>query len=44
MDMVAERAASKSVELALVLEQGDINVRPPFSSLQALMTDSLFDS
>ena len=27
MDMVAERAASKSVELALVLEQGDINVR-----------------
>lgn len=29
MDMVAERAASKSIELALILEQGDIDVRPP---------------
>lgn len=26
MDMVAERAASKSVELALLIEEGDINV------------------
>ena len=27
MDMVAERAAAKSIELALILEQGDIHVR-----------------
>lgn len=26
MDMLAERAATKSVEMALVIEQGDINI------------------
>lgn len=26
MDMLAERAASKSVEMALVIEEGDINI------------------
>lgn len=31
MDMVAERAASKSIELALILEQGDIDARSPSS-------------
>lgn len=33
MDMVAERAASKSVELALLIEEGDINVSNSSSRL-----------
>ena len=31
MDMVAERAASKQVELALLIEEGDIHVSPLYT-------------
>jgi len=40
MDMVAERAASKSVELALLIEEGDINVGTDSSQRVSLYHNS----
>ncbi|ORY92797.1 hypothetical protein BCR35DRAFT_311761 [Leucosporidium creatinivorum] len=41
MDMLAERAATKSVEMALVIEQGDINIVGDLTRLRQIVVNLL---
>ncbi|KAK4047735.1 hypothetical protein OIV83_005243 [Microbotryomycetes sp. JL201] len=41
MDMLAERAATKSVELALVMEQGDVNIIGDMTRLRQIIVNLL---
>ncbi|KAM0787699.1 hypothetical protein ACM66B_003759 [Microbotryomycetes sp. NB124-2] len=41
MDMLAERAATKSVELALVIEQGDVNIIGDMTRLRQIVVNLL---